>query len=97
MLKGSELFEKGSGQVVVLLRETVVPCQSRDQALRIRAMFAALIFIEIIDPIIPWGTMTLAFTTKQPLMSSIDHGGGKRWDWSLCTLKHEQHVLIACA
>jgi hypothetical protein len=39
VLKGGELLEKDSGQVVILLRETVVPCQSRDQALRIRAMF----------------------------------------------------------
>ena len=45
VLKGGELLDKGSGQMVVLLRETVVPCQSRDQALRIRAMFAALIFM----------------------------------------------------
>ena len=41
VLKGGELLEKDSGQVVVLLRETVVPCQSRDQALRIRAMFCS--------------------------------------------------------
>ena len=41
VLKGGELLEKGSGRVVVLLRETVVPCQSRDQALRIRAMFCS--------------------------------------------------------
>jgi hypothetical protein len=39
VLKGGELLETGSGRVVVLLRETVVPCQNRDQALRIRAMF----------------------------------------------------------
>jgi len=39
VLKGGELLDKGSGQVVVLLRATVVPCQSRAQALRIRAMF----------------------------------------------------------
>jgi hypothetical protein len=38
VLKGGELLDKDSGQVVVLLRESVVPCQSRDQALRIRAM-----------------------------------------------------------
>ena len=41
VLKGGELLEKGSGRVVVLLRETVVPCQSRDQALRIRAIFCS--------------------------------------------------------
>ena len=41
VLKGGELLEKGSGRVVVLLRETVVPCHSRDQALRIRAMFCS--------------------------------------------------------
>ena len=41
VLKGGELLDKGSGQVVVLLRETVVPCQSRAQALRIRAMFCS--------------------------------------------------------
>ena len=41
VLKGGELLDKGSGQVVVLLRETVVPCQSRDQALRIRAIFCS--------------------------------------------------------
>jgi hypothetical protein len=41
VLKGGELLEKGSGRVVVLLRESVVPCQSRDQALRIRAMFCS--------------------------------------------------------
>ena len=41
VLKGGELLEKGSNRVVVLLRETVVPCQSRDQALRIRAMFCS--------------------------------------------------------
>ena len=41
VLKGGELLEKDSGQVVVLLRETVVPCQSRDQALQIRAMFCS--------------------------------------------------------
>jgi hypothetical protein len=41
VLKGGELLEKGSGRVVVLLRETVVPYQSRDQALRIRAMFGS--------------------------------------------------------
>jgi hypothetical protein len=41
VLKGGELLEKDSGQVVILLRETVVPCQSRDQALRIRAMFCS--------------------------------------------------------
>jgi hypothetical protein len=41
VLKGGALLEKGSGRVVVLLRETVVPCQSRDQALRIRAMFCS--------------------------------------------------------
>jgi hypothetical protein len=41
VLKGGELLDKGSGQVVVLLREAVVPCQSRDQALRIRAMFCS--------------------------------------------------------
>ena len=39
VLKGGELLETGSGRVVVLLRESVVPCQSRDQALRIPAMF----------------------------------------------------------
>ena len=38
VLKGGELLEKTSGQVTVFLRETVVPCQSRDHALRIRAM-----------------------------------------------------------
>jgi len=42
VLKGGELLEKGSGQVTVFLRETVVPCQSRDQALRIQAMFCSL-------------------------------------------------------
>ena len=52
VLKGGELLEKGSGRVVVLLRESVVPCQSRDQALRIRAMFC--------DPIIPCATVTAA-------------------------------------
>jgi hypothetical protein len=41
VLKGGELLEKESGRVVVLLRETVVPCQSRDQALRIRAVFCS--------------------------------------------------------
>jgi hypothetical protein len=41
VLKGGELLEKDSGRVVVLLRETVVPCQSRDQALRIRAVFCS--------------------------------------------------------
>jgi hypothetical protein len=41
VLKGGELLEEGSGRLVVLLRETVVPCQSRDQALRIRAMFCS--------------------------------------------------------
>ena len=41
VLKGGELLEKDSGRVVVLLRESVVPCQSRDQALRIRAMFCS--------------------------------------------------------
>jgi hypothetical protein len=41
VLKGGELLEKSSGQMVVLLRESVVPCQSRDQALRIRAMFCS--------------------------------------------------------
>jgi hypothetical protein len=41
VLKGGELLEKGSGRLVVLLRETVVPCQSRDQALRIRATFCS--------------------------------------------------------
>jgi hypothetical protein len=41
VLKGGELLEKDSGRVVVLLRDSVVPCQSRDQALRIRAMFCS--------------------------------------------------------
>jgi hypothetical protein len=41
VLKGGELLEKSSGRVVVLPRESVVPCQSRDQALRIRAMFCS--------------------------------------------------------
>ena len=41
VLKGGELLEKDSGQVVVLLRETVVPCQNREQALRIRAMYCS--------------------------------------------------------
>ena len=73
VLKGSELFEKGSGQVVVLLREPVVPCQSRDQALRIRTMCAALIFIEIINPIIPCGTMTAAWRCLR--RSVVQHCG----------------------
>jgi hypothetical protein len=41
VLKGGELLEKDSGRAVVLLRESVVPCQSRDQALRIRAVFCS--------------------------------------------------------
>jgi hypothetical protein len=41
VLKGGELLDRSSGQLVVLLRETVVPCQNRDQALRIRAMFCS--------------------------------------------------------
>ena len=41
VLKGGELLENGSSRVVVLLRETVVPCKSRDQALQIRAMFCS--------------------------------------------------------
>jgi hypothetical protein len=41
VLKGGELLEKASGQIVVLLRETVVPCQHRDQALRIRALYCS--------------------------------------------------------
>ena len=41
VLKGGELLENGSSRLVVLLRETVVPCQSRDQALQIRAMFCS--------------------------------------------------------
>src|SRR6516165_174375 len=49
VLKGGELLENGSSRVVVLLRETVVPCQSRDQHFRYEQCFAALIFIETID------------------------------------------------
>jgi len=41
VLKGGDLLKEESGRVVVLLRETVVPCQSRDQALRIRAVFCS--------------------------------------------------------